>query len=92
MTTSRILEGDRVMERERRNSAVHADVLDHELNSLQLASLADLQKFGWELTFVRKPLFQQPIPVVFDADRKHYVVLKPDGTLDENSALTIRPV
>lgn len=61
-----------------------------ELSEAQLDTLAELERYGWELKFVRRPLFQPSIPVVFDGDRKHYAVLEPDGTLNEHPAFTIR--
>ena len=39
-------------------------VLKRELNTEQRLTLAELEKFGWELKFIRRPLFQQPVPVV----------------------------
>jgi hypothetical protein len=65
-------------------------VLRRDLNQDQQIALADLEKFGWELKFIRRPMFGQPIPVVFDSDRKNYAVLKADGTLDENPGFDIR--
>lgn len=64
--------------------------LKRDLNQDQQFALAELEKYGWELKFIRRPMFQQPIPVVFDSDRKNYAVLKPDGTLDENPGFDIR--
>jgi hypothetical protein len=52
--------------------------------------LAELEKFGWELKFIRRPMFKDPIPVVFDSDRRHFAILKDDGTLDENPEFDIR--
>jgi hypothetical protein len=79
------------MEKERRKSArAPAPPSNRELNAAQLAALADLERFGWELKFIRRPLFQQPVPVVFDPDRKHFAVLTADGTLDEHPGFDIR--
>ena len=64
--------------------------LKRQLNEDQRIALADLEKFGWELKFIRRPMFQQPIPVVFDSSRQHYAVLNPDGTLDEDPGFDIR--
>ena len=74
----------------RKNDAKPSVVLKRELNQEQLLALAELEKFGWELKFIRKPMFQQPIPVVFDSDRRHYAVLKADGTLDDKPDFDIR--
>lgn len=56
----------------------------------QLVTLEALEIFGWRLAFVRRPLFQAPIPVLFDkADTRHVVILE-DGTLDEHPTLKLR--
>jgi len=49
-----------------------------------------LEAFGWELKFIRRPLFQTPVPVVFDSDRKKFAVLEPNGKLNENPGFEIR--
>jgi len=74
----------------RRVSASQTEGLRRELNEAQKFELASLERFGWELKFVRRPLFQVPIPVVFDGERKKYAVLEPDGTLNENPGFKIR--
>lgn len=80
-----------MVDRERRQDkpAVSA-ALRAQLNDDQLMTLRDLERFGWELKFVRRPPFQDAIPVVFDGDRKTFAVLRTDGTLDEDSGLVIR--
>jgi hypothetical protein len=60
------------------------------LNEDQRMTLADLERFGWELKFVRRPMFQASIPVVSDATRKTYAVLEADGTLNEQPGFDIR--
>jgi hypothetical protein len=60
------------------------------LNDAQRHTLAELERFGWELKFVRRPLFQPSIPVVFDGDRKTYAVLEPDGSLNQAPSFDIR--
>ena len=64
--------------------------LRRELNEAQLLTLAGLENFGWELKFVRRPMFQQPVPVIFDGDRKKFAVLETDGSLNENPGFKIR--
>lgn len=77
--------------RERRMTAARAGrELKRDLNDEQLLTLNELERFGWELKFVRKPPFQPSVPVVFDADRRQFAVLEPDGTLNESPGFTIR--
>lgn len=61
-----------------------------DLNAAQRETLADLERYGWQLKFVRRPIFQPSVPVVFDGDRKTYAVLEPDGTLNEQPGFDIR--
>lgn len=61
-----------------------------ELNEAQRDTLADLERYGWQLKFIRRPIFQPSVPVVFDGDRKSYAVLEPDGTLNEHPPFDIR--
>ena len=82
---------DMNVEKERRSGQRElSSVLKRQLNDAQLLTLRGLEGFGWELKFIRRPMFQQPIPVVFDSDRRTYAVLLPDGTLDQNPGFDIR--
>lgn len=73
---------------------LRADATTHllraQLNEAQLLSLAALERFGWQIQFIRRPLFQDPIPVLVDGDRKSYAVLTPQGELDESPAFNVR--
>ncbi|GAB3356062.1 hypothetical protein GCM10027430_24730 [Lysobacter tyrosinilyticus] len=53
-------------------------------------TLRDLERFGWELRFIRRPPFQDSIPVVIDGDRKALSVINPDGSLDNHPNLKLR--
>lgn len=79
------------MDKERRNTPPRAPrELRSDLNAAQLETLADLERFGWQLKFVRRPIFQPSIPVVFDPDRKTFAVLEPDGSMNEHPSFDIR--
>ena len=79
------------MERERRRvEGRPPQALKRELNEAQKIALAELERFGWELKFIRRPMFEQPIPVVFDSARKHFAVLNADGSLNEKPGFDIR--
>ena len=58
------------------------DNLDGVLNVMQQVTLGEIGKFGWELRFVRTPLFQEAVPVVFSADGDQIGVLEEDGRLN----------
>lgn len=79
--------------RERRTRA--ASVEDPEalragLTPEQLVTIEALEIFKWRLAFVRRPLFLAPIPVLFDKDDTRFVVVREDGTLDEEPTLRLR--
>ena len=75
----------------RRGFPLPQRVLERSLNEPQLEMLRTLERFGWELKFVRKPAFGDPIPVIFDGSRQHYAILEKDGSLNENPPFKIRP-
>lgn len=78
--------------RDRRQSAqvVSPAGLREGLKPAQLDALATLEQFGWTLRFVRRPMFLDPIPVVFHANGQRFVVLEVDGSLNENPDFKIR--
>jgi hypothetical protein len=64
--------------------------LKEVLNEAQLMTLNKMEGFGWMLEFVRRPLFQDIIPVLFHPNSKEYGVLEDDGTLNMQSDSKIR--
>lgn len=78
------------MNEKRRAAGETSNSLKRELNEDQLLTLAELEGFGWELKFIRRQMFMEPVPVVFDTDRKHFAVLEPDGKLNEHPGFDIR--
>ncbi len=78
--------------RERRSSERAAQrLLKRDLNDAQLDTLAAIERFGWELKFVRRPPFQPVIPVVFDGGGQRHAVIESDGRLNESPGLVLRP-
>jgi hypothetical protein len=61
-----------------------------DLTEAQRTTLNDLERFGWQLKVVRRPLVQPSIPVVFAGDRKTFAVHEADGTLNEQPGFDIR--
>lgn len=80
------------LEQERRGEAEGPDdvALRRGLTRKQLATLDTMSNFGWTLRFVRRPMFLPPIPVAFDRNRDRYVVVEPDGSVDEDPGLQVR--
>ena len=76
--------------RERRATAGMTAGLRQGLTAEQLAAVQTLEHFGWQLRFVRRPLFRDPVPVLFSREGDRYVVLQADGSLDESQSLTLR--
>lgn len=79
-------------DRERRQPAelVSPVGLRTGLTPQQLDALTTLEQFGWTLKFVRRPLFQDPIAVLFRANSERFVVLRTDGSIDEHPDFKIR--
>ncbi|MBJ6981748.1 hypothetical protein [Luteimonas sp. MC1572] len=77
--------------RERRKpQASEPAALRAGLTPAQLKALETLEHFSWTLKFVRRPMFEDPVPVVVDREGKRHAVLLPDGTLDDSPAFPIR--
>lgn len=66
------------------------EVLNEGLNDAQLRTLSTLRHFHWTLRFVRRPMFRDPVPVLFDRSNNRYVVIEPDGSVNEHPDITLR--
>jgi hypothetical protein len=83
----------RVFAPERRAAAedgAEARELRRGLTAQQLHTLDTMSHFGWELRFVRRPMFLPPVPVAFDRNRERFVVVEPDGSIDDAPGLQLR--
>jgi len=66
------------------------DRLDEVLNEMQMLALHQIEGFGWQLKFVRKPLFQEPVPVVFSAEGDKIGILEEDGRINMEPDIKLR--
>ncbi len=60
------------------------------LSRAQLDMLETMESFQWRLAFVRWPVLQAAIPVLFNRTGTRYVVIREDGSIDEQPALKLR--
>ena len=68
--------------RERRKPQSQAQAaLRAGLTPAQSTALDTLEHFRWTLKFVRRPMFQDPIPVVVHPDGERHAILEPDGSI-----------
>jgi hypothetical protein len=56
----------------------------------QTAAIATLEALGWSLRFVRRPLFRDPVPVLFQKNSGRWIAVEADGRLDEHPTFAIR--
>lgn len=59
-----------------------------QLNELQLETARGLERFGWDLRFVRKRPFQPAVPVMFGDNS--FLCLHEDGTMEDEPAIELR--
>jgi hypothetical protein len=64
--------------------------LEETLNEAQIFTLRRMENYGWELKFIRRPLFQDVLPVMFHSDSSKTGVLEEDGTLNMQRDLNVR--
>lgn len=60
------------------------------LNEEQLIAYRGLERFGWYIKFVRRPLFQRPVCVMSNPEGTILAVLEKDGSLNENPEIPLR--
>ncbi|KLI97700.1 hypothetical protein [Luteimonas sp. FCS-9] len=76
---------------ERRRAAPPDPVrLRQGLTRAQADAIATLEALGWELRFVRRPLFADPIPIVFEKAGARWLVVEGDGRLNESPGFALR--
>jgi hypothetical protein len=79
------------MDREKRKGEKPIpDNLQETLNPAQLLALRQIENFGWSLRFVRRPLFQEPVPVVVSGDGNTIGVLEEDGRVNMQTDIELR--
>jgi hypothetical protein len=66
------------------------DDLEETLNEAQIHTLRRMENFGWELKFIRRPLFQDVLPILLHLDSNKIGVLEEDGTLNMQRNLNLR--
>ncbi|MBU2884654.1 hypothetical protein KO507_02620 [Gilvimarinus agarilyticus] len=77
--------------RKRGVQAAVPDNIKAFLNDIQLLALHHMESYGWQLWFVRRPLFQVPVAVVKDAEGERVGVLEIDGQVNMQPGLQLRP-
>lgn len=60
------------------------------LNDAQLSELRTIESFGWQIKFIRRPLFQDVEIVVANPEGNAVGLLEEDGTLNHNPDIIIR--
>ena len=73
----------------RRAEKERSSALKRQLNDAQLATLNTLERFGWEIKFIRSTP-EGRMPVLYDPDVRKYAILREDGELDETPRITFR--
>jgi hypothetical protein len=77
-------------EEKRKHTPPIPNNLGELLNQRQMHTLRHIESLGWKLRFVRRPLFQDPVPVILSPTRDKYAVLDQDGLLNMTPDLNIR--
>jgi hypothetical protein len=79
------------MTRDRReHKKLTRDAVKEILNQKQLSTLIECQYLGWKLKFIRRPLFLEPIPVIYNARFDQIGIMDPDGHINIDVEFEIR--
>ncbi len=60
------------------------------LNREQLLSFHNVERFGWFIKFIRRPLFQRPMCVLSNPDGSVLAVLENDGKVNQEAEIHLR--
>lgn len=58
--------------------------LKRQLNGAQIATCHTLERFGWEVRFIRRTPGGEPLVVLHDPDTRKFAILDANGVLEEN--------
>ena len=78
------------MEIERRSEGNQVPESLEILNEMQLLTLSKMEGFGWMLAFIRRPLFQNIVPVLLHPDNDALGTLEGDGALNMQPDIEFR--
>ncbi len=75
---------------ERRHGEEARAELRRQLNEDQRIALSEIERYGWQLRFIRHPPFRPPIVVAADSEHGKFVVLESDGQINDRPGFPIR--
>jgi len=79
------------MDREKRKDSVPIpENFEELLNKAQLQALPGMKHAGWEVQFLRTPLFQEPVLVVKNSKDGRIGILDKDGVIKIQADLKVR--
>ncbi len=78
--------------RKERRKGMHSipNSLESYLNPAQIDTLYEVARFGWELHYVRRPLFMEPVPILYNRNMDKYAVMDIDGCLNRTLSVALR--
>ena len=74
----------------RKNNTIERAMLIKRLNTDQRITLNNIEKFGWELRFIRQSSFSDSVPIVKGPDGVTIGILEEDGKLNVNIDIQVR--
>ena len=66
------------------------EYVEKYLNEDQQAQLQTIERFGWNLKYIRRPIFQDPVVIVMNPDIGSVAVVENDGSLNQQPGIEIR--
>ena len=64
--------------------------LEDWLNHTQMQMLHNIERLGFRLIFMRRPVFKDPIPVIISGNGKDIGILEKDGRINMEADLILR--
>lgn len=64
--------------------------LEKYLNDDQMLALHHAERYGWHLAFIRRPLFMEPMAVLFGPAEGQIATLELNGDINETPDIILR--
>ena len=79
------------MEDKREKQPALPERLNEYLNQAQIATINKMEKFGWELFFIRRPLFQEVLTIMHFPSSGETALIEQDGSFNKAHDVYVRP-
>ena len=76
-------------DKRQKQPAIPEQIAEH-LNNLQMTTINKMESFGWQLFFIRRPLFQETVTIMHFPETGETALIEEDGTFNKSHSIYVR--